>query len=814
MICKSHQVNNRANLDTVNDLPGMYSRRRDELVEQFANMTEVVKFKTATEQRDKFLKDLRRYQPLKDFSPRATVPKAFLFRTEVRAKLRNLQSKTNHTHATNKKHFRVRPMPDFGNTALLFSSFTGKERSMTEPQTFYCGTDMITMRSPIRTRDDSEVGRFRFKPLVLPDFTYRPSGSMHDVNLILPSSLQFQIDEKIAGKIRLNGTSRPKDLCQAVLSPHIITEKVTSPLYSNLVVREKNGARSSSTSERKCVRKSILSRGGKPPSDRSCRRTCKERDMPVSRRSFGRADTVSFAEELVYSKSQERNRSRSPALLQIRTRSKSITPVKKRNVGPPMNYITRSRSRTPTRSCEEQCVESGKFRAKPMPDFSRPPRARSSSKGTVGRKSCQTFNSMVKPPIHNDQSVRNTTPPPKQHSKNRKILTSPKPFNLSTRRKSRLPKTIPDKIFKDFKARPMPDFYANVSSFKVHNTPCQPDVGIMNAKPRIFKARPLPAFYMKNAEATRKDYGEKINIRSRTSRAGAMPVVCDDSSSLCNERGESGKDDNFSNSLKMGSSTDGQDTSTYAFDFDSAYHSRLGKGSERTETVNRYDNFTRDCQRKREKLSVINEEEDNESCSKITLDTKSLIIQKGAAERERTAMHEVLADSDLGACTIIDDGGTGGESEEILKKCPQEFVSSSYTNLKSEEIPIEQVQEGSMEGQGSHPCTTRELTMKQGDSKENVTLYDDEEKHTSPNFDADLRIALANQEAKLREKYGVLLNRWRIERKMKYSGWLTSGTRQIFCGHDSGTGTCDASCFRCGWSPEPRRTWLANIPPL
>ncbi len=526
----------------------------------------IEKHATMTEQRNKYFEDFRQYQPLKKFSPRTTVPKPFSFRTEERAKIWSLHSKSRDSTPITKQ-FKALPMPNFDNTGMYFTSpTTWKEKNFTIPEAFDFETDKrMKMRSSKRTHDDNEVGRYRFKALALPDFTYKPSGIMHEVNLTVPFPFHLEVDERITRRIRFHGTSRSKEMGLAKMSHNIRTDilvKSSSSGPGHVVNHFERVPRSNSVPKGTNGVNRSFDREGKSRSNSLSRKPFKARKMPKFQWSF---DTTpkkecsfkrkerlpswfkarkmpDFSNPFVPVTTRGRSNDRGTRVSRDEEREPSQTAPRKisirsTSIGPPMNYLTRSLSNTPTRRrnyFNQQGEEIPKFRAKPMPDFSRQPnvksRAAESPSPARQRMLRRNANSVGRPPIRNGFSsigspIQNQTPPrpPVHHSpsltpsasKVRMMSTSPNPFKVSERQKSPL-STYPlntevderveahsqnksrEKVgnlnMKNFKARPMPGFY-NEHPLSPQINKTKEQVEENNKEEKKFKARPLPGFY-------------------------------------------------------------------------------------------------------------------------------------------------------------------------------------------------------------------------------------------------------------------------------------------------------------------------------
>ena len=167
---------------------------------------------TMTEMKNNFFENFRGYSPAKGkFVPRTTIPKPFSFLTEERAAFRRLALHVEGVDTDQHyRPFKALAMPNYDNDPLFHGIVRMQNWNfVTVPEPFQLSIyKRANAKSAKRIQDDGDIGRYRFKALPVPDFSYRPLHSGHEVHLTMPFPFHLRIDERLADRIRFHGTKR------------------------------------------------------------------------------------------------------------------------------------------------------------------------------------------------------------------------------------------------------------------------------------------------------------------------------------------------------------------------------------------------------------------------------------------------------------------------------------------------------------------------------------------------------------------------------------------------------------------------------
>ena len=360
-----------------------------------SNEKKIVRTKTFTmaEMKSKLLEDFRHYSPIQErFVPHQTIPKPFSFLTEERAAFRtlNVHSYGEDHDRSHYRPFKALAMPNYDNDPLFLGmARMSKGGVYTVPEPFQLSVcRRVYAKKAKQIRDDGDIGRYRFKALPVPDFSYKPLGCAHEVNLTVPFPFHLRIDERLVNRIRFHGSKRSNLLANVHVA--CLIEKAKS---ADAV--EKGDSRVTKTSSLAPVASL------KPPT--TPRRTAKtftalpmpnflkqlspntksseEIDSPILRgRSKSRATPSSYSS---VSSSPRKKTSNSPAASSTKSRpsytrsyssspkstfkarkipdfSKPFSPIKK--PPSPANSVNRIRSLSPASA----------FKARKIPNFSKP----------------------------------------------------------------------------------------------------------------------------------------------------------------------------------------------------------------------------------------------------------------------------------------------------------------------------------------------------------------------------------------------------------------------------------------------------------
>ena len=320
---------------------------------------------TTAEMKNMLCEDFRRTSPMQErFVPRTTVPKPFSFFTEERAAFRRLAHpvvEDDHGH-DNYRPFKALSIPNYDSDPLFLGiarSPMGKFQTIPEPfQLSVCRG--VYLKKVQKVQDDGEIGRYRFKALPVPDFSYKPKGCEHEVNLTVPFPFYLRIDERFANRIRFHGTKRSNFLANVHVA--CLIEKARSA--DAMEKKETKAPDVSSVAPISNLRPPTtprrLGNGIKP---KKVTRTFK--DLPLPKCSIPLSPRIRSS-----NMKNINNRSESPDL---RGRSKSrVAPYSSVSLSPQKKSSSNPTSSAKNRSGLTISTSLSPFKAKRMPNFSRP----------------------------------------------------------------------------------------------------------------------------------------------------------------------------------------------------------------------------------------------------------------------------------------------------------------------------------------------------------------------------------------------------------------------------------------------------------
>jgi hypothetical protein len=189
------------------------------------------KTETMQEIRNRLFEDFRHFPIPERTSPRPTAPKPFYLRTDERIAFRHLIHPPEASYEEEELKFRpfkALPIPNYEADPLFYGirkDWVGKRHTIPKP--FQLSSPKNIPGKLRMSVDDEGVGRYRFRALPVPDFSYRPlSLSSHEVNLTTPYPFDLQLDQRMASRISFNGTARTNMLAKMyVRACSIIHEK-------------------------------------------------------------------------------------------------------------------------------------------------------------------------------------------------------------------------------------------------------------------------------------------------------------------------------------------------------------------------------------------------------------------------------------------------------------------------------------------------------------------------------------------------------------------------------------------------------------
>ena len=384
-----------------------------------ASSHKLQKTSTLSEMRHKMMEDFRYSSPRKErFVPRITVPKPFSFLTDERAAFRS-SSNSAQTHDFFYRPFKALAMPNYENDPLFHGSKKFKEKHFTVPEPFHLSVyRKFARKKGQEVRDDSDVGRFRFRALPVPDFTYKPLCSACDIHLTVPFPFHLTLDDRLANRVVFHGTSRSNLLARVQVECQIQKSK-------------------------------------------------SERDLLIT---------------------------------------KTMQSPQKSSVAPKVATTRRTPKKTPPRSPMPNGSKVKNFKARPMPNFSKPFSPSLTKKNLSANKS-NGMRSPLTPPRPKSFKAK----PMPNFSRPFSPTTNPVPSSPNTynkRRGSNSPQTSPSPSIygsspsprrKNFKAKAMPDFSKPFVPVKSSSAPSTPTGStrriIFKADDtKAFRAKPMPNF--------------------------------------------------------------------------------------------------------------------------------------------------------------------------------------------------------------------------------------------------------------------------------------------------------------------------------
>lgn len=477
---------------------------------------------TMSEMRHKMMEDFRYSSPRKErFVPRTTVPKPFSFLTDERAAFRS-SSNAVQSHDFFYRPFKALAMPNYENDPLFHGSKKLKEKHFTVPEPFHLSVyRKFAKKKGQEVRDDSDVGRFRFRALPVPDFTYKPLRSACDIHLTVPFPFHLTLDDRLANRIVFHGTSRSNLLARVQVECQIQKSKSERDL---LKTKTKQSPQKSTVAPKVATTRRTPKKTPprSPMPNGSKGKNFKARPMP----NFSKPFSPSLTKKNL--SANNGNGMRSP-LTPPRPKSFKAKPMPifSRPFSPttspvpssPNTYNRRHGSNSPKKSPSPNIYGSSpsprrkNFKAKEMPDFSKPfipvksSSAPSTPTGSTRRivfKADDTKAFRAKPMPNFDKpfipatsrSGSSTSSPMSVGSRASlgPMMTYSAP-STPTGLKSRSPLKL-NSSEKSFKARRMPDFSKPFvpTSPSVHSVERRPLTPVAGSKPKEFKARPMPDF--------------------------------------------------------------------------------------------------------------------------------------------------------------------------------------------------------------------------------------------------------------------------------------------------------------------------------
>lgn len=329
----------------VDDIPGGYKKgspaKKIEKLKEHATFSEL---------KNMYLQDIRYCSPLRDRPIQRTVPKPFSFQTDERAAFKRHITPVVESEANCYKPFKALPMPNYDNDPFFHGPKMWRDKNFTVPEPFKLSHMRMAAKNYRKTRDDIEVGRYRFKALPVPDFSFKTLGLSQQIDLTVPFPFHLCVDERFLNRIRFNGTKRSNMLAHVhitcLLEQHRDKGNELNQVLSNDSSKPSKTSTISSTStvaslqRRKLEKNYVVSVETEEP-----RRQFKARPMPK------------------YAKSPP-----------------TISPTKKKSPRPTKTDLPARRAQSPASSVRSSLSEAtdkskspGKrFKAKKMPDFSKP----------------------------------------------------------------------------------------------------------------------------------------------------------------------------------------------------------------------------------------------------------------------------------------------------------------------------------------------------------------------------------------------------------------------------------------------------------
>ena len=485
-----------------------------------ASSHKLQKTTTMSEMRHKMMEDFRYSSPRKErFVPRTTVPKPFSFLTNERAAFRSSSNATQ-SHDFFYRPFKALAMPNYENDPLFHGSKKLKEKHFTVPEPFHLSVyRKFARKKGQEVRDDSDVGRFRFRALPVPDFTYKPLCSACDIHLTVPFPFHLTLDDRLANRIVFHGTSRSNLLARVQVECQIQKSKSEKDLLKTMQSPQKSSVAPKLATTRRTPKKTPPR---SPMPNGSKGKNFKARPMP----NFSKPFSPSLTKKNLSANNS--NGMRSP-LTPPRPKSFKAKPMPNfsRPFSPTGNSVpsspntydrrrgsnSRQTSPSPNIYASSPSPRRKNFMAKEMPDFSKPfvPMKSSSAPSTptgsarrIVFKADDTKAFRAKPMPNFDKpfipatsrSGSSTSSPMSVGSRASlgPMLTYSAP-STPTGLKSRSPLKLKSSE-KSFNARRMPDFSKPFvptppSVHSVERRPLTPRAG---SKPKEFKARPMPDF--------------------------------------------------------------------------------------------------------------------------------------------------------------------------------------------------------------------------------------------------------------------------------------------------------------------------------
>ena len=345
---------------------------------------------TFSELKNMYQQDRRYCSPLRERPVhRTTVPKPFSFQTDKRAAFKRRITPMVESEENYDRQFKALPMPNYDNDPFFHAPKMWMEKNFTVPEPFQLSHMRMATKKYRKTRDDIEVGRYRFKALPVPDFSYKTLCSSHQIELTVPFPFHLSVDERFLNRIRFHGTKRSNMLARVHIACLLEKEKSSRDLMNDAADDSSKASRTSTIN-------------------------ISSKSMASNRRRRKENNIVESVEEI------PRCQSKARPMPNFSKFSQQLMSKAQRPKSPAHSIRSNNESPGPASSAANDTLGSpGKhFKAKKMPNFSKP------------------FAPRPKSPGH---SMRSNPGTPSNADKERLLKTRPKSPGHSIRRSSRTP---------------------------------------------------------------------------------------------------------------------------------------------------------------------------------------------------------------------------------------------------------------------------------------------------------------------------------------------------------------------------------------
>lgn len=324
------------------------------------------KISTFSELKNNYLKDFRHYSPVRDRIPGATVPKPFSFLLNDRSAFKRLINPMMESGVKTYRPFKASPMPNYDNDPFFHGPKFSSEKHFTAFEPFQLSHMRTKTKNLRKTSDDINVGRYRFKALPAPDFSFKSLKSSHHIDLTVPFPFHLRIDDRFMNRIQFHGTKRSNKLARIHVACIREKEKSSHTLLKGFSEDSKisKSSRASTVSLR--VQNTATDRSR---DEESINRTFKAQPMP----SFSKTSSPSVRNR--NDKSNMKTRAESPVPKQDGFNGKqspNFKPPKDPARTPQTKYKTPSPASSMASHYSNLSSPKARFKAKQMPDFSKP----------------------------------------------------------------------------------------------------------------------------------------------------------------------------------------------------------------------------------------------------------------------------------------------------------------------------------------------------------------------------------------------------------------------------------------------------------